>query len=469
MNKFIPIYVIILSVFIGIVSFDLFSDGMFFDGVFYANFSKVMGLNYSGFWKLKDCIDCELLYGHPPLAIYLNSLLFMFFGDSIYIERLYSLSTYVFSAGFIHLIIKEILPKYKYLSWFSLFFWIITPLVTWGASNNMLENTMTIFVLASVLFSLKSLKNKRVFNIFMASIFIFLAFLSKGVVGLFPLVIFLLLFVTHKKVSIGTILKNSTMLFGGVLFFFILIFFFSENGTTYLVKYFEAQLINGMQNEHTVSYRANIVVKLFYELIPILLFTIIGYVLISKKQRSTYSKEKKWSLFFLLLGLSGVLPIMISLKQASFYIIPSLPFFAISFSILLFPTLKEWINTKVIPFYNKKLILLSLILFLISICMSIVQIGKTGRDKEIIQDVYLIVNMLEKEKTISIPHELFWDWRLKSYFFRYGGVSLSSNHLLLNTYLIIEKNKKDEILNNYNLLSSDLLKYNIYQLKQKCN
>ena len=40
---------------------------------------------------------------------------------------------------------------------------------------------------------------------------------------------------------------------------------------------------------------------------------------------------------FILLGLTGVLPLMISIKQSGFYLIPAFPFFAIGACILMYP------------------------------------------------------------------------------------------------------------------------------------
>lgn len=461
MKNTFSFYVLIIAIFFSIISPNFLSEGMFFDGVFYANFSKVMGLHYSGFWNLKDCESCVNLYGHLPLAIYLESIIFRLFGDSIYNERFYSLITYLISGILIHLIFREISNKKQY-SWIALFLWIIIPVVTWAVSNNMLENTMTVFVLSSVLFSLKNIKTNSFVSIFFSGLSIFLAFLSKGVVAFFPLSVFLW-FYLFKEITLGEFIKKSTSLLLSTLFFFLLIFIFSDNGTNYIINYYNDQLVKAMGNEQTVSSRFNIILVLFNEILPLIgiQFTLFLLFRFSFRVRKLDKVNIKKGLIMFFIGCSGVFPMIISLKQSGFYILPALPFFAMSFALFMLPQIEYLIN----KYYKETKLFKSISYFFLIFSFVLVLFfkGKVIRDADKLNDVIVISNYVEN-KTLSIPPKLFWDWSLKSYFYRYGDIELNDNQSNLREYYIIENNHNHENLINYEIVNIALKKYKLYKL-----
>lgn len=141
------------------LSNELWSEGMFLDGVYYATIAKNLSNGLGSFWFLPSIASSDVFHGHPPLAMGLQSIFFSIFGDSIYIERAYSLFTFLITGFFIHLIWKEVMGgKYSSYSWVVLFFLAIIPLNGWACSNNLLENTMNIFVAFSVFFLIKNIR-----------------------------------------------------------------------------------------------------------------------------------------------------------------------------------------------------------------------------------------------------------------------------------------------------------------------
>jgi len=69
------------------LSNELWSDGMFLDGVYYATISKNLSNGIGSFWNLCFSESSGVFNGHPPLAMGLQSIFFSLFGESIYIER----------------------------------------------------------------------------------------------------------------------------------------------------------------------------------------------------------------------------------------------------------------------------------------------------------------------------------------------------------------------------------------------
>src|SRR6185295_6157561 len=93
-------------------------------------------------------------------------------GRSYYIERLYSLFMAVCDAVLISSIWKLIFrdkPEHKKLSWLPVLFWIIIPVCFYSIINNLVETTMSLFVLASVYFAMKAMEKKRVILFLMLS------------------------------------------------------------------------------------------------------------------------------------------------------------------------------------------------------------------------------------------------------------------------------------------------------------
>ena len=129
MKKNNQYYIIVLSLFLGICAPTLWTEGMFMDGLYYAAIARNLSEGVGSFWAL-HLTNCSfpVFNEHPPLAIWLQSLMFYCIGDNLFIERIYSLSTFIVTGFIIHLIWKEITNiKLQHLSWVPLFLWIIIP------------------------------------------------------------------------------------------------------------------------------------------------------------------------------------------------------------------------------------------------------------------------------------------------------------------------------------------------------
>ena len=135
------------------------------DGLLYAAISNNMANGMGTFWKpyISDSLFPEF-YEHPPLAIGLQSLWFRLFGDSILVERFYSLFTYLLIGIGIVGVWKQLGKSVK-SGWIPLFFWLMVSNVIWAVSNGMLENTMAIFIMFSAWSYLKAInKNNTIFQ-----------------------------------------------------------------------------------------------------------------------------------------------------------------------------------------------------------------------------------------------------------------------------------------------------------------
>ncbi len=447
-------YLIIFSLFLGLCAPTLWAEGMFMDGLFYASCAKNLANGLGEFWYpyLSKTLFPSF-HEHPPLAIGLQSIFFYFLGESIYVERIYSLITFIICGFFIHLIWKEIVDnKYLYFSWLPLFFWIIIPLNSWSCSNNMLENTMNIFVCSSVYFSLKYHKENQVKHIFLAGLFIFLAFLTKGFTGIFPLSIFLWLFIFIRKDKKFKLLLNISLLFLFTIIPLILLYLFNYTAIESLTNYINIQVIKSIQEIETVENRFFIVKKLLLEILPIISLSTIILVIHWKKNNNIITVYKKWIYFFFSLAISGVLPIMVSMKQSGFYILTTLPYFCIGFGLLIVPNIYKYFN----QINYRKIKIGSFMLLTISIILSLSMYKKIGRDLNMISDIKLFMDIIPKNSTVSISSNRKI-YNLTGYFARYGNISLDrkDQHVFHIEYIDEfkkEKNKYNKINIETNLL-----------------
>ena len=272
-------WIITLIVFIILLVPSLVQDGMFLDGVTYSAISKNLANNNGTIWKpfYTKTLYPEF-FEHPPLFFFIQSIFFKILGNSLYVERLFSLITAIISLLGIKLIWELFFNKsnLKYYSWMPVFLWIITPIIFWSYKNNMLENLLTVFILFSVIFSLKALIQNKIFYLLLSGLFILFAFLTKGFVGLFPLVIIIIYWITINKISF-----SKTILYTGILLLFpivllFLLFLIEPKSLNNITQYFNIQLIPSIKNNRELAdYRFYILVRLLNELIPIVIITLV--------------------------------------------------------------------------------------------------------------------------------------------------------------------------------------------------
>ena len=97
--------------------------------------------------------------------------------------------------------------------------------------------------------------------------------------------------------------------------------------------------------------------RLLSELIPAFCFTAFLYI-ISKLKRVEWvlTTYQRTAFLFLATGLSGSLPLMLTMVQNGFYFVPALPYFGIAFAILnVSPIYSFIVNIKatVLPYLQK--------------------------------------------------------------------------------------------------------------------
>jgi hypothetical protein len=106
-SQTLPFYLFVAGIFLMIVCQDLFSNGMFLDGLVYSTISINLANGLGSFWN--PHFTATLMpdfHEHPPLAFGIQYIFYKLLGESRFIEKLYSLLTVVI-VGFIILKIRD--------------------------------------------------------------------------------------------------------------------------------------------------------------------------------------------------------------------------------------------------------------------------------------------------------------------------------------------------------------------------
>jgi 4-amino-4-deoxy-L-arabinose transferase-like glycosyltransferase len=456
MNIHRTFWLLTSAVFILILLPKLVQDGMFLDGITYAAISKNLANGLGNFWSPQYTLSIDpVFHSHPPLVFFLQSQFFILLGNGIYTERIYTVITALITVAGL-LIFWTSLTKGKEsnrYNWLIVLLWITIPIVAWSYKNNLLENTLGILTLFSVYLIVRSFQSSKVTYLLFSSSLIFLAFLSKGPVGLFPLATPLIYSISyHNKINSKSLLYFFIQIFILVLSFGIL-FLLSAESVQSLSSYFKIQIFPALEFElNGLESRFYIVFELLLELaLPIIIITII---LIKTRQLDRFKKilMKKEAIFSLLTGLSASIPILLSGKQARLYFIPSIPFFIFFFGLLIVPFIKD--AAKRLSNYEIKWMqYISWLSLLIIIIYTMSCAGGYSRNKEMIQDIHKIMTIVEPGSRMQVSNELMEDYYLVAYCIRIADISLQTQK---SEYLLIKKQQKKEILNSENYFEYDL-------------
>jgi len=475
-----PFWILAISIFIGLIVPVLIQDGMFMDGQQYAIVAKNLSDGLGSFWfpylsQTWFKAGSPFFMEHPPLIYGIQSLFFTALGSSIYVERFYSFCTAVISAWIIVVIWRTINSnnvELKKIAWLPIVLWIIIPVCFWSYQNDMNENTMGIFTLLSIWFSIKGnidMKASSIWIIF-SGLAIFLASFSKGVPGLFPIAVPFLFWISTRNISFKKVfIQTFILVLVPVVIYSLLML--NEEASKSLSFYFNERLIQRVNDEPTVNSRFFILGRLFSELIPVIVLT-ASFLVIFKLKRVQLAPDKRfvqYAVFFFLIGLSGSLPLLITTVQRGFYFVPSLPFFAISFSLLI----ANGINELLIRWDErgssfKMFKIMSLISLIIVISFSYSKLGSASRDKDELHDIYFIGKVVPPNTIIRIDQSLQNEWSTQFYLLRKFNISSDASDVE-RTYYLRNKNMSESDNYGYRNLNLNTKKFDLFILNNEAN
>ncbi|GGM95670.1 hypothetical protein GCM10010967_31440 [Dyadobacter beijingensis] len=323
---------------------------MFVDGLAYAAISRNMAQGFGTFWApyfadsfwLNYNNLCAFFCEHPPLMFGMQSMLFKIMGDTTAVENCYNALVLAATIVLITLIWRQLFahnPSLKAQAWLPVLMWYSLRIVWWAVPNNMLDTTMAMFCLAACYTQTRALscKGNAIGHWILSSLFIFLACLTKGPVGLFPVAFPVLHYLVYKekpkRVFGGTAILTLTF----ALLLIITLAYPPAN--LLLTSYFEGQVMMAIlqKREHAGEHwtaHFYLLKMLLVNCIPHLILT-GGIWLIARLQivKAALSDSTKRTVFLNLLIIMSIIgPMSVSIKQSDPYLMPLTPFVAILFA-----------------------------------------------------------------------------------------------------------------------------------------
>jgi 4-amino-4-deoxy-L-arabinose transferase-like glycosyltransferase len=449
----------------------LVQDGMFMDGVQYAAVSKNLAEGKSTFWlpylnSAWDRHHVKYFLEHPPLVYFLQSLFFLLFGNGFISERIYCIAMLLLCIFLISKIWKLLYgneERIARLAWLPVLLWISIPSVPWSFRSNMHENTLSVFILASSLFTLKAVHSeKNIFYIFLSAIFIFLATLSKGLQGLFPLAMPLLYWLTAERFPVRRLLLFTFFLLFIPALIYGLCYTFSADARFSLEFYVKHRLLDRISNDPLVDNHFTVLLWLLTDLIVpagVGIFFLVIFRMMNIRMKRN-ERDRKNIFFFSLYALSGIVPLTLTLVQRAVYFVPAMPFVAIALSVFFaggMADLADSIREKNFAFKSFKVF--AMLLACGIIFMSVYLYSKPGRDETELKNSEAIAQALGENKVIGASFETYTKWGFQFYLTRYYNITLDASPQKYE-FLLLEMNKDTS---GYEKIRTGLAGYNLYR------
>jgi hypothetical protein len=475
-SKYSGYWILVISVMFGLTLPTLIQDGMFQDAMLYSSVSHNLGQGIGSFWfpqYSKLNIDgLSSFHEHPPLVFGIQSIFFKILGSSIYVERFYTFLMLCLNAFLISRIWKVAFAAkegLKKLSFLPVLFWIAFPVCFWSFSNNMQENTLSAFALASVWVMLKGARAGVIkpWSWLIGGVLIVAASMCKGIPGFFPIVFPFIYWITHREGSFLKMIIQSLILLATISVVYLILFSFPESRES-LSTYLFDRALKRIDAVPTAAYRMEIMWRLFTESLPLLILLVLAFVLGKvKKEKFNLDEVKGIMFFFCLMGLSASIPLTFTMVQKGFYLVPSFPYFALGLSALAAPVIRNLFrrNESKKEFNGVKIA--GIILFVAVIIFTGSQYGKVSRERDTISDVYTIGEVVPKFSDVTVPEDMYdeFDFIFHGFLMRYCNISLDPNES--HPYLVTERSMNYPIPDNYEKVDLPTKTYDLYKRVNK--
>jgi len=471
-TKLIPFYILTLAVFIGLIVPMLIQDGMFMDGQLYTNVAKNLANGIGTFWHpISDAtwvVDGKTsFHEHPPLVFGIQSVFFKVLGNSMYVERFYSFLTACITAFLMILLWKEITKnnvEMRNYSWLPILLWIIVPVAYWTFQNNMQENTMGIFSLLAVFLIIRGLTIDKYAFVYMcaAGVMVFLASLSKGLPGIFPIGTIGLYWLIYRKPKFYKIAIYTLIIaiIPVIIYYFVLL---NAEAKDALNFYLNHRLLGRVDNQPTVTNRFHTIIAIFSQLLPVLIICGIMIFVFWKKSVKEWFAYKKEFILFISIGLSASLPLMLTMVQKDFYFSHAIPYFGLAFALLLAPGISLLINKIETTKTGFKIFRgVSIVLLVFAIAFSIYNIGGQSRDKDALSDIYQLGKIIPNNSIIHIEDAIIEEFGPRFYLVRYYNIS-SKDGTNDYDYKLIYKNGDTTGTYSYQKVPIVTVRYDLYK------
>lgn len=418
------------------------SYGLFMDGSIYGTISHNLALGDGDMWHpmyhnyyALEGVSGAVFYEHPPLVFWMQSYFFKVFGDGFYVENIYSTIILVLHILVITFFYRSITnhTQTTWRAWPVLLFWYMVPTISWSFPQNMLDNTMSLWSLLAVWAVFVSIKRDHFMWAVVAGLLIGLGFLTKGPMALFPLgaafLYWLAKFWTVRDYSFLRAFYKTSALFFGFSMVALNVYMYPESHE-FILQYFKQQVIPSVAGKremaNTIGAHLSIVVDMVVEYavlyVPILALWV--YARIFRKEK--LPKMSTNALWLLLVGFSATLPIALSAKSHSFYLISGAPLMAMALVVYIQDLIQEVVDSLLITLRLRSFWEVGVaLLFLVSMGMTTLKWGNQHRDEDVFMDLVSLAQKVPSRDTIGFSPDLSSRATLHSNLERHGLIYLN--------------------------------------------
>ena len=399
--------------------------GMFVDGVTYASIARNLAEGRGTFWTpFYTATLYPQFHQHPALGLWLQSLWFRALGDHLLVERAYSLTAAAITALLIAAIWRTIASETdeRHCDWLPVAFWILVPVASWSIVGNLLETTVSLFTTAAVFAVIASgraetTRTSLAWSI-VSGLCVVAAVGTKGPVGLFPLAAPVFFSRLRNRAHLWTVLVPQW----ATTFLAALIVWSFEESRASVLAYLSAQLLPAVGSRRGLTPDSFLIAKMLLQgvwlpmsiLAAILMAAARGVAPVPRHLRDQAGS-------FLMLGLAGTLPILISTKQMGHYLVPAVPFHALAAACLVYPTVAP-VAERLSRTRRHTLNLVGLAIVAGTIGASFVP--ALERDGKRLANLSTMASAIPRSAVVGICESSSDDWGLHAWFERLFLVSL---------------------------------------------
>jgi hypothetical protein len=221
----------------------------------------------------------------------------------------------------------------------------------------------------------------------------------------------------------------------------------------------------------TASSRFYIIYSLLMELLPAIAIVLafMLYCWIKKLPFNNISNNLRTAAPFFSLGLAGILPILTTMDQSTYFLLLSLPFFSISIGLIVSPSAEILLDRIDYNSNGYRLFrIFGVTALSAGLILSAYFSGDFSRDENKLKDMKVILPILEEGSTINILPEMREDWSLYSYYARYKNVSLDPDLNNRHEFLLVRTSLYSDTLNSrFEKIDLKTIEYDLFRIKSQ--
>jgi 4-amino-4-deoxy-L-arabinose transferase-like glycosyltransferase len=478
-----PLWIILAIVVCLLVLRQLMHQSMFFDGAIYASIARNLAEGAGSPWRLQFSDTLFSLFSeHPPLMMWLEAIGFLLFGDTIAVEKCFSLLTLI-ASGFILLKIWQRLhasdPELRFAGPMVLAMALGAGRVSWGFTNGMLENLLIVFTslaIYCVVVAYGGADHKKALSrsvlMIAAGVLVALALMTKGLVGLFPLATPGIWWLAFRRRNLVSVIVDTLVMTATVVVFFAALWQL-DDARDAIQRYLSIQLLPSLTGQRGSgggnwnAVRAFIRVNAYPAIITLIIVLCDRrWGNRSEMPRDVSQARRRTAVFLALVGFSASLPLLASPRVASFYFNPSLAYFASAFAIAGAPAVLRAIRAQNTRSYRRLSIGLAAALAL-SVILVGFNVGRPGTDAATIANAAGIADHVcptigPCERVVTVCGAAAEDWALYGYLERWHKISLAPMDAVTGNYMVVDDSCSDRVA-GYRDTGVQLSKYRLLQ------